>query len=65
MANSNFCLFAANRKTETANICLLQQKQNTEVCFPWSANNKSQMTVAVSANVPIYAPYILVVLAQQ
>ncbi len=27
----------------------------TEVCFPWSANNKWYSTFAVSANVPIYA----------
>jgi hypothetical protein len=26
----------------------------TEVCFPWSENKKSQSTIAVSANVPIY-----------
>ncbi len=32
-----------------------KRKRKTEVCFPWSANNKRKWTIAVSANVPIYA----------
>ncbi len=37
MEKGNFCLFAANGKQKwPTSICLLQ----TEVSFPWSANEK-------------------------
>ncbi len=43
--NGSFCLFVANGK------------RKTEVCFPWSANDKRLLMFAVSANVPIYDSY--------
>jgi hypothetical protein len=37
--NANFCLFVAKGKQkQQASISLLQTE--TEVCFPWSANDK-------------------------
>jgi hypothetical protein len=39
--NGNFCLFAANGKwKQQTSVCLLQTERKTEVCFPWSANEK-------------------------
>ncbi len=37
----DFRLFAADgkRKRQTS-VCLMQMKRKTEVCFPWSANDK-------------------------
>jgi hypothetical protein len=39
--NGNFCLFAANgnRKWQPS-VGLLQTETETEVCLPWSANDK-------------------------
>jgi hypothetical protein len=39
--NGNFCLFAANgnRKWQPS-VGLLQTETETEVCLPWSANEK-------------------------
>ncbi len=49
--NGNFRLFAtANFRLSSAN-----GKWKTEVCFPWSANDKQSLTFPVSANIPIYA----------
>jgi hypothetical protein len=31
-----------------------KRKRKTEVCFPWSTNDKRQSTIAVSVNLPIY-----------
>jgi hypothetical protein len=57
--NGSFCLFAVNveRKRKTS-VCLLQMERETEVCFPCSANDKRQSTIAVSANVHICANLI-------
>jgi hypothetical protein len=60
----NFHLFVANGKRKTS-ICLL--KTEPELCFSWSANDKRQLMIAVSANVsmytdliPLYQPFIWV-----
>ncbi len=43
MENSNFCLFAANGKWETANFRLFSaNKQKMKVCFPWTANENGK-----------------------
>ncbi len=46
-----------NEQTESSNLCLFAAygKRKTEVCFQWLANDKWLSTIAVSANVPIYA----------
>ncbi len=43
-----------NLKRQLPFVCS-KQKRKTEVCFLWLANDKRQSTVAVSANMPIYA----------
>jgi hypothetical protein len=44
------------QKTEISNFCLLAAngKRKREVCFPYLENYKWQLTIAVTANVPIY-----------
>jgi hypothetical protein len=51
----NFCFFAANgeQKRQTS-VCLLQADRKWEVSFPWLANDIQKLTIAVSANVPVY-----------
>jgi hypothetical protein len=46
-----------NELTENSNLRLFAAygKRKTEVCFQWLANDKWLSTIAVSANVPIYA----------
>jgi hypothetical protein len=52
--NGNFRLFPANGNGKLPFLCLLQTKTEKHVCIPWSANNKRQWTIAVSANMPVY-----------
>jgi hypothetical protein len=53
MENGNFYLFAAKGKQKWQTSVFLLQTE-TEVCFP-STNDIQESTIAVSANVPIYA----------
>jgi hypothetical protein len=55
MESGDFRLFAANGKqNQQASIFCCKRKQNMEVSYPWSANDKRKSTIAVSANVPMY-----------
>jgi hypothetical protein len=47
------CLQMENGNGKLSFVCL-KWKRKTEVCFPWSADDKRYLTIAVSANVPIY-----------
>jgi hypothetical protein len=53
--NGNFHLFAQmeNGNGKLPFVCC-RLKWEAEVCFPWSANGKQSLTIAVSAIVPIY-----------
>jgi hypothetical protein len=44
-------------QTENGKLPFLwyKQKRKMEVCFPWSANDKRYSTLAVSANLLMYA----------
>ncbi len=42
-----------------------KRKQKTEVCSPWSTNDKRKSTIAISTNVPIYALHIHMYVAEQ
>ncbi len=43
-----------NRNGKFPLVCC-KLKWKTEACFSWSANDKRHLTMAVSANMPIYA----------
>jgi hypothetical protein len=54
--NGNFTLFFAtgNRNNKLPFACC-KRAQKTYISFPWSANDQRYSTIAVSANVPIFA----------
>ncbi len=46
------------RRTEMAPFVFLQTEMENRLCFPWSAKEKQWSTIAVSANVSIYASFL-------
>ncbi len=59
MENGNFCLFAANGKQKRlTSICLLQTETENGSLFP-ASKRYTVLTIAVSANVPIYVNSLL------
>jgi hypothetical protein len=52
-ATISVCLLQTEKRNRQTSVCLLQME--TEVCIPWS-------TIANSANVPIYADLIVLLL---
>jgi hypothetical protein len=51
--HGDFYLLGANgRRKRQTSVYLPKRKQQTKICFCWTANSKQKLTIAVSGNVP-------------
>jgi hypothetical protein len=51
---TSVCLLQTENRNDELPFAFCKQNRKTKVCFPWSANNKQFLIIAISANVPIY-----------